>query len=27
MVVFLADPAAAGITGQLFNVDGGEVIA
>ena len=27
MVVFLADPAAAAITGQLFNVDGGEVIA
>ncbi len=27
MVVFLAEPAAAGITGQLFNVDGGEVIA
>lgn len=26
-VVFLADPAAGGITGQLFNVDGGEVIA
>jgi 3-hydroxybutyrate dehydrogenase len=27
MVVFLAAPEAAGITGQLFNVDGGEVIA
>jgi len=27
MVVFLADPAAAGITGQLFGVDGGEVMA
>lgn len=26
-VVFLADPAAGGITGQLFNVDGGEVVA
>lgn len=27
MVVFLAEPASAGITGQLFGVDGGEVIA
>jgi NAD(P)-dependent dehydrogenase (short-subunit alcohol dehydrogenase family) len=27
MVVFLADPAASGITGQLLSVDGGEVVA
>lgn len=27
MVVFLADPMSSGITGQLFGVDGGEVIA
>lgn len=26
MVVFLADPASSGITGQTFNVDGGEVL-
>lgn len=26
-VVFLADPAASGITGQLLNVDGGEILA